>query len=561
MSDDSQKDFDQYADNDSAPKQNNADDPVISGGPFSIVLPPDMAVWNEARRLASDKNVRVEDLAFITSQDPSLVIELLRIANAMYFSGGRPPITITQTAIVRLGSVVTLDVFDKISERQQIEDKEISKYLEMQRNRCRRNSILAKIISEVVAKQLSDECQTAGLLMFVGEMLAVAHFKDKYVKLAEHHGRNINYRLVQDFKFNPEKIGFEYLRRNGIPEAILFALQYTGTTKVADRAVMRPICFAAAEMLSAFDQSRWEKLGPGKKIPPKSPIRMLQINDAQYLKIYERASEFLYSMRMLDEKRRQASEPTPAAPVIEVKDHSSPTNEISSLEAEIQNLIHPEIETKQTAPKKEIKSTHIVELKTKLTAKDKEDFQLTKTVKSTQPRTKEEHAPKVDYALRTPKGNKVVSAVTSVFEDAKTSEELLSQIIERLITEGPFEKTALIVISQDRKSAIVVACRGPNITNGQKIVLDDPLSPLAACFSKVQSFGSTNNKVSPFGSKSYAVAPIDADHTTPVALYADCGYDGALTFEARRIFRTVVELLNQKLPQIPGGIPVELVQS
>ncbi|MEZ4753703.1 MAG: hypothetical protein R3A13_05255 [Bdellovibrionota bacterium] len=62
----------------------------------------------------------------------------------------------------------------------------------------------------------------------------------------------------------------------------------------------------------------------------------------------------------------------------------------------------------------------------------------------------------------------------------------------------------------------------------------------------------------PFGSKAFALSPIDADHDTPVALYADCGVDGSITFEARRIFRTVVEIHNQKLPSLPGGIPVEL---
>lgn len=130
-----------------------------------------------------------------------------------------------------------------------------------------------------------------------------------------------------------------------------------------------------------------------------------------------------------------------------------------------------------------------------------------------------------------------------------------------MLVDGPYEKSALIVVSKDRKHAIVVAARGPNIGNGQKIELNDPLSPLAQCFSKVQSFSNRINEASPFGCKSFALAPIDADHDTPVALYADCGNDAALTFEARRVFRTVVNLLNQKLPTIPGGIPVELAET
>jgi hypothetical protein len=160
--------------------------------------------------------------------------------------------------------------------------------------------------------------------------------------------------------------------------------------------------------------------------------------------------------------------------------------------------------------------------------------------------------------LRTSAGNAFVSNVSKELDSATSSEELLRSILGILIEEGPFEKSALIVVSKDRKNALVIAARGPSITNGQTLILEDPLSPLAQCFSKVQSFGNRSSSDSPWGSKAFALSPIDADHDTPVALYADCGNNGSLTFEARRIFRVVVDILNQKLPTIPGGIPVEL---
>jgi len=145
-----------------------------------------------------------------------------------------------------------------------------------------------------------------------------------------------------------------------------------------------------------------------------------------------------------------------------------------------------------------------------------------------------------------------------VMESAQNSEELLESLLSALVDQGPFEKTALIVVSKDRRNAIVVAARGPNIGNGQRLVLDDPLSPFSQCLSKIQSFGREGSATSPFGSKTFAVAPIEAAHETPVALYADCGNEGAITFEARRIFRTVVDLVNEKIKTLPGGIPVEL---
>jgi hypothetical protein len=161
-------------------------------------------------------------------------------------------------------------------------------------------------------------------------------------------------------------------------------------------------------------------------------------------------------------------------------------------------------------------------------------------------------------AMASAKSTKAVSNIANAIDNATDSETLLKDLLGMLVGPGLFKKSALIVVSKDKLRALVVAARGPNITNGQTLVIDDPLSPLAECFSKVQSFGNRESKVSPFGSKAFAVAPVDAPHDTPVALYADCGDEGAIPFEARRIFRNVIDILNQKLPYLPGSIPIEV---
>jgi ribosomal protein L29 len=329
---------------------------------------------------------------------------------------------------------------------------------------------------------------------------------------------------------------------------------------------MKPICQASNEMVEAFDSNKWEKLAPGKKLAPKSSIRLLQMSDTQYLKLYERVSEFLFSIRLLEERKKQEEfkrqqqdtelDPIEVAP-----------EQINELDAEIQNLISggsnssdeevfEDDDTSELSDDDELE-TEIFNVKEDLI---EERFSLDTA------RTKSKDVPRVQKAarpvklpeLRTSKGTKTVASISTMFEEAENSEELLTSLLDMLVGKGPFEKSALIVISKDRKTALVVTARGPNIGNGQTLELTDPLSPLAQCFSKVQSWGNKESKESPFGSKAFALAPIDADHDTPVALYADCGRDGSITFEARRIFRTVVEILNQKLPHLPGGIPVEL---
>ena len=539
-----------------------------SGGPLSILFPADLEVWNEARKLIADKNVRVDDVAACSGQDPSIVIELLKTSNALYFSAGRQPITSTRTSIIRLGQEVVLDLLDKMKDRQQVENKELFNWFAIHRSRCKRASIIARIIAETVAKNLADECQTVGLFLYIGEMLAVLHFEDRYLEYTSEMSRSsINYRLSQDLKFDVEKMGLNYLRRQGIPEALLFAIDREGRSKSAEKAIMKPVCLAAGELVEAFDANRWDKFAPGKTIPPKSAIRTLPLTENQYLKIYERASEFLFNAKVTEE--RQKNQPiAPASP-------QSTPQEVSAqnkLQSEINNILEDTQETEIVEIKEEIKFSPPASstkastdekaeegksIKT-ITTERKEEFKLEKGAPKVKARKEEPSKVIAPPKMASKNADVLINSFTNVLNDAKNSEDLLSQILGMLVDGGPFKKSALVVVSKDRSKALVVAARGPNIGNGQQIDISDPLNPLAACFSKVQSFGNRESRCSPFGSKSFAVAPIDADHETPVALYADCGNEGSITFDARRVFRTVVDILNEKLPNIPGGIPIEL---
>lgn len=550
-------------------------------GAFSHLMPTDRAVWGEARRLVGNKNIRVEDLAICAAQDPIIVLELLRISNAMFFSGGRSPITAAKTAIIRLGSDVVLETLDKIGERPDLDDAKVAKVFEENRGRSKRISIVASIIAEALARNLTDDAQTAALFVNIGELLAIMHLGPTYLKLAENTSRaTVNYRLAQDHKFDCERMGVTYLRRNGIPEAILFALDREAASRVPERAILRPICQAATEMCEAFDLKRWEKIAPGKQLPPKSSIRMLQIADPQYLRVYERASEYLFSAKVLDDMRREsqgaASHTTHPATVSSealsadigaimelnqaLPQTATPSAESSSPEAPSAALPSVEKTPLETLAEQSARQGMSKAIKTvRESAENVDQFKLVdaKKQRKTLARRKEQ-APIAPPVINTKNGATLVTSITENFEKATRSEELLAQLLESLVDKGPFEKSALIVVSKDRRHAVVVAARGPNIGNGQKLSLDDPLSPLAQCFSKVQSFGNRESPVSPFGSRAFALSPIDADHETPVALYADCGNLSALSFEARRVFRAVVDVLNKRLPSIPGGIPVEI---
>lgn len=488
-------------------------------GALTLQFPPDNLIWAEARKLVTDSKVRVEDLATCCLQDPILVIELLKQANALYFSGGRPPITSTTTAIVRLGSQIVRELLESLLDRPKFDNEEVQHWVNLHRSRMKRTAIVARILAEALAKQLSDDCQAAGLLVGMGELLAVGFFQEKYVELAEELSRSgINYRLAQESKFDVERMGLLYLRRHGIPEALLFALDREAMNRAPERAIMKPLVNSAAEMVDAFDNNKWERLAPGKTLSSKSHLRLLQMTDGQYLKVYERASEYLYQVRMLEEKKK--------AELLREQSVSSIEN-IPSLEDEIFGLLS---------------ETAVISTEAEFPPVPPPSSKPTFVVPPQMPGNR---------------GNKIVGALFDSLNSVQSSEELLSSLLSMLLQDGLFEKSALIVISPDKRTAKVVAARGPIVEKGLSIDITDPLSPLAQCFTKVQSFGNKKSAHSPFGSKSFAVSPIDVAHESPVALYADCGNNGSVSFEARRVFRTVVDLLNKKLPELPGGIPEE----
>lgn len=546
-----------------------------ASGPLSILLPADNAVITEAIRLVGDFNLNVEDLSSCVYQDPIIVLELLKTSNAMFFSGGRAPITSPKTAIVRLGQQVTKETIQNIAARPELPTGPITSWLEIHRSRCKRASIVARMLAEIVIKNFSDECQIAGLLAYVGEMIAVAHLKDEYVKLADSQARStVNYRLAQDHRFDVERMTLSYLRRFGIPEVILFALDREALSRAPERAQMKPVIMAADEVVESFDSNRWDKLAPGKPFPTKSSLRLLQISDSQYARLYERASEYLFSQRLVEEKRRQKLrsdtievlaqvKPTPSESIASWSDPINISGASSGLQGEIEGLLdafEPEpvkpaptkIQSKPTGSTKELREPVNFEVvKEEYGFLENDDL---KPARVTSPSRIMVAPPKMANL----QSAKAVSKIADAIENATDAESLIRDILSMLIGPGLFQKSALIVVATNRQKALVVAARGPNITKGQTLIIDDPLNPLAECFSKVQSFGNKESNVSPFGSKSFALSPIDAPHDTPVALYADCGNSGSIPFEARRIFRNVIEILNRKLPLLPGSIPVEI---
>ncbi|NMC62479.1 MAG: HDOD domain-containing protein, partial [SAR324 cluster bacterium] len=306
----------------------------LSSEILNLLMPVDSFVLAEARKLSALKGVRSEDLATCVAQDPVLVIEFLKSANAICLSEGKPVLSSIMRAIDRLGSQSIGRLLKTLSKRQRFSSDEVNHWFEIHRSRCKRTSIVARILAETLAKHLADEVQLSGLFLNFGDLVTVSHLMEEYVSLAEEFQRGaLAYRIYHAYKFEPQELGLLYLRKFGLPENLLAPLDQEGILK-PEKAIMKIIIASAGEMIDYFDANKWEKLSPGSILPSKSTLRLLVITKMQYLKVYERATEYLNEVRKFELRQSNNVVKEELEPIYD------PQIEFTSQEDKIQKEIH-----------------------------------------------------------------------------------------------------------------------------------------------------------------------------------------------------------------------------
>ncbi len=495
----------------------------------NVKLPISPDVLEEARRLVGNGNARMDTLAFCVSQDPALTLAILKNANSMFFSEGKKLTTSIKSAAIRLGSETIISILYSLGNIKNPKDKNVLKALNLYRDKSKRAAIVARMFAESINKSISDESLVTGLFLYLGYILSLLTLQENFLEIAEDNPPPIiRYKIFENYKINIEQSAFTYLINNNISNVIIEALDKDADlNNNKDKILLRNIVWSAYEFVEAFDNNKWKKFAPGNILSPKNPIRSLFLTEQQYGKIYERAAGFFISNKLFLKKKYQMG------------DESQPFDQNEDDETTI------------------LENQDIQQF---FLNKEDDDFDLGKALSEKKDTPRKENStvnfiePKPSYLK---KANTLIQETKFIFDNTTTSEDAITKILDILVNDGGFKRAAIVVVSEDKKSALVVCARG-SAKLGQRIPITDELSPLVQCFSKLQSFGNKESQNSPFNSASYALSPIDVDHSTPVSLYADCGKNTPLTFEARRVFRNVVDILNQKLPTLLGGIPIEI---
>jgi HD-like signal output (HDOD) protein len=513
---------------------------------LNFPFPPDMVVWHAARKLIRDEDkVVMRNFGTCASQDPAIVIEFLRAANSLDLAPKEGQFTTTvHEAALRLGTELSIDALSRVSCRREFKNPEVAEFFEKHRCRGKRASIVARCLSEVALPQLCDDCRTAASLISIGDMLAVAVFQEDYVELARTAGRAaVNYRLAQNHRFDPDSMGLRYLENAGIPKVLIMTLDRDAEIEAPARAVSRTVCFAAAEMIDAFDAERWDRVQPGRVLPPKSALRTLCISEKSYRTVYERVSEYLGALKCgpggappskRGENQDAATKESGAAAA------GDPFGDASWLDEGLENTpaLSEGSEIKAEQPACVGERPPVLEIACEFAAAE-------------EPLPPELWVPEPI----TPPGSVSCQESPPPIQIVKPKPEsfggLLQSILDSLAA-GPFEGCALLSVDPEGATGMVLAARGSGIQPGQRLALGDALSPLALSVAKVPEI-SSGEAPSPFDGRNFTVAVLEgvpifnsAGEARDMALYAECGTAAEIGFEGRRIFRNALKQLNER---------------
>lgn len=495
------------------------------------VLPADSEALSQALQLAKNGRQNTSTLAPVLLQDPVLVIEVFKEANNASFAGSATTLTTLRPAIVRLGAERVYELLTQIAGRDAITEQASLLYFQRYRSRCKRIGGVARIIAEVLARHVQEECEVIGLLSSIGDMLAVFHFGETYVELAEETPRaTVNYRLVKHHQFEVQKRGVAYLRRSGIPEFITSIIDEEIPLPQPEQKIIRLIHRTAIEFVDAYDTEKWDKLSPEKELPPSSILRLLKLNERQHMAIYSKADAYLSHMSAIDRGRERLLEDQTDT---RIDDDDWNTDDEWDTEEDWSWF------------DEDIDESESINESLDGTFSEREEPQLTE----------------LDSDLDALLGMDTSESEVA-FEDASPEEEVLAEtsflsVYESVLGEslnelinGPFSTAALISFSRDKKEATIVVQRG-DAQSETTICIADNESSLLRALSKNQTFSSRKENQSPFGSNSYAISPLATEDQTPLALYADCGSHSAITLHGRRLFRDTVRRLNEQIQTLP----------
>jgi hypothetical protein len=486
----------------------------ISISALGINLPANQVTLADSIKLANKPNVSIEEFASCILDDPIIVLELLKRSNAMAFAESGQTITTLKGALTRLGWKTTEEILNSIQNRPQIKQSNRASWLEHHRLRAKRASIISKIIADNCAKNILEQVQIITLFATMGDMVAVPILGSAYVQLADNLPRGkLLYKLANEHGFDVDEATTAYLEKHGIPSEIYSILSRETLVNLVGKSMLRPIVLSSLEMVDLFDNGKFNNILKFNSIPPASNLRFLRTIESSHEKIVNKSLQYLQS--------------------VAISTNSIKSEEISEQSKKLDI---------STSLKNNYSSIRTL-------------FALTDSAKIRQSTLKAKNL-NIENSFESNETEWISSSekkanLTNVMEVVNSSEELLTVLLDILVQNG-FSNSAIIVASTTKKEGLIIASRGKTVELEKIIPLEGEGS---LSVNQIREQSSKNNP--PFGTEHFTTSLLQADHVTPVFLYADCEEGQTMNFEKKRLFRFLVRTANNMLPKLPGGLPVE----
>jgi hypothetical protein len=540
---------------------------------LSINLQPNEEVLNEAIRLASDKNVRISKLSETVLKDPVITLEILALANSSSMTDERTSIAAVQTGVIRIGSKKLLKTLTSLKKRIRKDiDPDVAVEYSSLRRLSERASIVSEILSSHIQRDVIEISQTCALLSYIGPMILCTYLDREYLELAHLRKRNaLAYRIQSRYGVHYNDMLIRYLKDRHLPSIIFYAFDRELKCKTTSQSSLRLIVESAIELVEAYEDGKWMRYGPGGNLPPKSNIRLLKISDTQFANIYD---EIEYSLG-ISKPATQVEESIYPDTTINKSDNDPITGLTSAVEDESdleENLDETEDDDKiqvifdsshdddESSEDEEMSISSLglpldeEESKAPTVIVDRDH--LMDLLSSGSAVFIEKTHDNLDYEKSTlsSEAQAILELIEFICKGAESSQSLLEELMSVITDQGPFSRSALIQISSTRETAMVKSAIGEQFSEIRppvELFVEDPLSPLSTCATRVSSFNAKGIKdiIAPFGISSYAISPIKVNSNSTFVLYVDCGEHKPLPLEARKMFRLVVALLNKALPE------------
>lgn len=512
-----------------------------------ILLPHNRECARSARRMVVAPSLRVGSFAAVISEDPSIAIEFLRLANGITIGGDKQAITTLSAAVVRLGSQFIVELLDGMQNREAQPLGEATSFYDDIRKRALCTGHMCRILANVVAPSFTEECMLSGIFSGVGELLCILKLKQHYVELARSQSRaGLLYRISTDHKFNVEQSGLSYLARSGIPQVMLNTLDRTAEVKSEARKLLRPILQASTEFVDSFEEGRWEKIAPGKQLPPKSAIRFLQLAPNIYERIYSEAAEVFQKVKEGKSTADSIILPSegadnPEIPGTGVGTAPSPGPGLVAT-VDVVQKIETVTAAPPLAPLPPVQVAGIV---------------VPGLAVNSAPLATASIRVANAQAMQPPTCNNESTMSTADRAKATRSWRQLMELSFVTITgPGLFSRAVFFRVDRAELSFRVEASPGSNLAIGSKLPLGTAMSQFFAPGLRLQALIAEGTPESPFGTKVYAVSNMFNSPYTNIFLYADCGEAKFLSLDARRSFKAMVDILNVRLSagKSPDGV-------